>query len=143
MFFYLVLVILNLRLSYMTCVQLPNGLLLDTDGLVNSNRRHGVTITILKNTDGTPVVAEPITYMLVTETTVLGVTGYVAKRKRYEFAYRPDTGLVVRSEDPETHARLFVEAGPPIAGGYGSVNSVYSALRSRYHRVGCNQKLAF
>ena len=109
------------------CVELPNGLLLGYEALVDPDRPYWRPNVILKYADGTPVFSDWVEDFYFTETTVWGGTlnaflnglggggrKHPAYREDVFFAYRPDVGLVYRHEDPDAYERLKQEAGPII-----------------------------
>ncbi|MEJ8573107.1 hypothetical protein V3328_16565 [Microbaculum marinum] len=106
------------------CIQLPNGLLLGREALVDPYTPYWQPNVILKYPDGTPVLSDWVDSFYFTETTVWGGTlngvlkglggdgrDHPAYRESVFFAYRPDAGLVYLHEDPDTYERLKQEAG--------------------------------
>lgn len=126
--------------AYMTCVRLPNGLLLDADAMWNP-RRPLDSLTTLKTPGGALLVLDRISMMSFTATTVYGNTPDYRFGEGYAFAYRPDTGLVLEKEEPAAYARLVAEAGPVVDND--SPYFLYQRMIDdpAYRHVGCSQSL--
>ena len=117
------------------CVRLPGGLnigraaLLDLRGDLRTN--HAV-----KFDDGRLLLTGSAWPLHVTATTVHGRSH---PGPPVAFAWRADSGLVLRRDAPDLHARLMAEAGPRIDGlteGMVGEAIVFQALRDRPEYAG-------
>jgi hypothetical protein len=126
------------------CVELPNGLLVALAPNPRPHGRRGSQIRILKEPDGKVIVPAPSQSLTITQTTVFGRAGPTVDREElYSFAYRPDTGLVLESKNPELLARVVEAAGRQIWLGnkrsWVSSHSAYSdgLNHPKYWRTDC------
>jgi len=134
-----------------TCVQLPNGLMFGDEAEWSSQRPGARHIEVFKYPDGSVMIGDVTERLYISWTTVHGIRIYYKTdgKKKYQFAYRADTGLVIRKDDPDTYAKLVDEAGPMLpeitAAGKGWIDGriSYSSVRSillknpKFRRTDC------
>ena len=131
-FYFMLASILALTLWWMTfyvyrhkiCVQLPNGLLIGYTALFDRANYLWLPGVNLKLADGTILIWDDIESIYFSKTTVYG-TAWPKHRnaKHYDFAYRPDTGLVLGKDDPAAYERLEAQAGKLLRSTRASINT--------------------
>ena len=106
----LALLIWGYNRSYRQCVILENGLNLGYEAVFDLSKPTLRPIAVPRFPDGTPLLRDPLWGLYVTDTTVYGVT-YGVKDGDYRFAWRADTGLILRTENDALYQALVAEAG--------------------------------
>lgn len=102
-------VVFNAR--YRTCVQLGNGLNLGYEAVFDLSRPFLKPIAVPRFPDGTPLISDDMWEIYVTDTTVYGWALGKTSDKDYNYAWRTDTGLILKEESPVLYERLIAEAG--------------------------------
>lgn len=106
------------------CVQLPNGLNIGAQALIDLSRPYFQSDIVPKFDNGTSLLPGDAWPFYATETTVHGVALEADPEDDFRFAWRKDTGLVLKDETPELYEKLVSEAGTPLGNkGVGWVDS--------------------
>ena len=106
----LALLIWGYNRSFRQCVVLENGLNLGYEAVFDLSKPTLRPIAVPRFPDGTPLLRDPLWGLYVTDTTVYGVT-YGVKDGDYRFAWRADTGLILKPENDALYRALVAEAG--------------------------------
>lgn len=96
------------------CVQLPNGLNIGKQALLDLNRPYFRPDIVPKFDNGQSLLPGDAWPFYATETTVHGLALEADPEDDFWFAWREDTGLVLKAEDPALYERLVSEAGTPM-----------------------------
>lgn len=106
------------------CVQLPNGMNIGKQALIDLNRPYFRPDIVPKFPNGKSLIPGDAWPFFVTKTTVYGTAIEKDADDDFRFVWRMDTGLVRRDEDPTRYQRLIEEAGPLLEGtrhgGFGT-----------------------
>lgn len=97
------------------CVQLPNGLNIGKQALIDLNRPYFRPDIVPKFDNGQSLLPGDAWPFYATETTVHGLALEADPEEDFWFAWRQDTGLVLKAEDPALYEKLVSEAGAPMA----------------------------
>jgi len=96
------------------CVQLPNGLNIGAQALIDLNRPYFRPDIVPKFDNGKSLLPGDAWPFYATETTVHGRALDADPEDDFWFAWREDTGLVLKVEDPALYEELVSEAGTPL-----------------------------
>lgn len=106
------------------CVQLPNGVNIGRQALVNLARPYFRPEVVPKFANGKSLLPGDAWPFFTTETTVYGTAEANDPNDDFRFVWRRDAGLIRKDEDPIRYERLIEEAGPLLEGtrygGFGS-----------------------
>lgn len=108
------------------CVQLPNGLNIGKQALIDLNRPYFRPDIVPKFDNGQSLLPGDAWPFYATETTVHGLALEADPEDDFWFAWREDTGLVLKAEDPALYEKLVSEAGTPM--GNKGINVVGSHM---------------
>ena len=108
------------------CVQLPNGLNIGKQALIDLNRPYFRPDIVPKFDNGQSLLPGDAWPFYATETTVHGLALEADPEDDFWFAWREDTGLVLKTEDPALYEKLISEAGAPM--GNKGINVVGSHM---------------
>lgn len=108
------------------CVQLPNGLNIGKQALIDLNRPYFRPDIVPKFDNGQSLLPGDAWPFYATETTVHGLALEADPKDDFWFAWREDTGLVLKTEDPTLYEKLVSEAGAPM--GNKGLNAVDSHI---------------
>lgn len=97
------------------CVQLPNGLNIGKQALIDLNRPYFRPDIVPKFDNGQSLLPGDAWPFYATKTTVHGLALEADPEEDFWFAWRQDTGLVLKAEDPALYEKLVSEAGAPMA----------------------------
>lgn len=97
--------------EYRRCVQLKNGLNLGYNAVFDLSQSYFEPNIVPKFPDGTPLVNGNIWPIYVTKTTLYGVADDGKGGKSFDFAWRKDSGLIRKKENPRIYEKLVSEAG--------------------------------
>ncbi|MGP3699391.1 hypothetical protein [Rhodobacter sp. NSM] len=104
-----IVVVFNSR--YRTCVQLENGANLGFEAVFDLSRPYMKPIAVPRLEDGTPILRDTLWSIKITPTTIYGLSLEPLDERGYQFAWRNDVGLVLKSDNPVVYERLVAEAG--------------------------------
>lgn len=102
-------VVFNAR--YRACVQLQNGLNLGYAAVFDLSRSFLKPIAVPRLPDGTPLIRDDMWAIYITDTTIYGWALGETSGEDYDYAWRADTGLILKEENPVLYERLITEAG--------------------------------
>ncbi|MFZ7094496.1 hypothetical protein [Primorskyibacter sp. 2E233] len=108
------------------CVQLPNGLNIGKQALIDLNRPYFRPDIVPKFDNGQSLLPGDAWPFYATETTVHGLALEADPEDDFWFAWREDTGLVLKAEDPALYEKLVSEAGAQM--GNKGINVVGSHM---------------
>ena len=107
------------------CVQLPNGMNIGKQAIIDFAKPYFLPEVVPKFPNGKSLLPGDAWPFFTTETTVYGIAETNDADDDFRFAWRMDTGLIRRNEDPIRYQRLIDEAGPLLDGtrhgGFGSI----------------------
>jgi hypothetical protein len=109
-----------------SCVRLPNGLNIGKQALIDLSRPYFRPDIVPKFNNGKSLLLGDAWPFFATETTVHGLAEEANPQDDFWFAWRKDTGLVLKSENPALYEKLVSEAGTPI--GSKGINVVSSHI---------------
>ncbi|MEM1151616.1 MAG: hypothetical protein AAGI03_13845 [Pseudomonadota bacterium] len=98
------------------CVRLPSGVNIGEKAVLDVSAAYIRPSKIVKYENGTPLLSGDIWPLFATQTTVHGLALGNGVRGDLWFAWRQDTGLVLKSENPTRYAVLVAEAGNVLGG---------------------------
>lgn len=128
--------------TFRPCIHLKNGLNIGYEAVFDLSRPYFRPIAVPRFADGTPLIRDETWAVYVTDTTLYGETFIPFGGLGYRFAWRSDSGLVRRRDDPDLYDRLIGEAGPANIGlprgslGAGSILWELSG-RSGFRKTWC------
>ena len=97
------------------CAELPNGLLIGYVSFVEPLKKRGYIHLTLKLPDGTALIKSDYhaDRFYFSKSTIYGllVPRYDKQKDSYAFAYRPDVGFFLETENPDLYKKLKEEAG--------------------------------
>ena len=97
------------------CAELPNGLRIGYVSFVEPLKKRGYIYLTLKLPDGTALIKNDYhaDSFYFSKSTIYGVIvpRYDKQKDNYAFAYRPDVGFFLETEDPALYKKLKEEAG--------------------------------
>lgn len=94
------------------CVALPNGLYLGYAAVFDFAKDSFSVGGTIKFANGQPLVDQDLWSVFVSDTSAFGDTLALEREGGAVFAWRADTGVVLRHDDPQTYGRIIEEAGP-------------------------------
>ena len=97
-----------------SCVQLPNGLKIGKQALLDLSRPYFLPDIVPKFANGRSLLPGDAWPFFATVTTVHGRAMLEDHRQDFRFAWRKDTGLVLKREEPERYEILVSQAGTNI-----------------------------
>ncbi len=95
------------------CVQLPNGLNIGKQALIDLNTPYFRPDIVPKFDNGRSLLPGDAWPFFATETTVYGLAEETDPRDDFWFAWREDIGLVLKTENPALYEKMVSEAGTP------------------------------
>lgn len=101
-------VVFNAR--YRTCVQLENGMNLGYEAVFDLSSTYLTPIAVPRFSDGTPLIRNDMWAIYVTDTTIYGWALGDTSDEDYDYAWRADSGLILKDENPVAYERLIREA---------------------------------
>lgn len=99
-----------------SCVRLPNGLNIGEAAVFNFSGNSIRPSKIVKYENGAPLLSGDVWPFFATRTTVHGLALGNGEQGDLWFAWRNDTGIVMKSDDPARYAALVAEAGEVLGG---------------------------
>ena len=108
------------------CVQLPNGLNIGKQALIDLNRPYFRPEIVPKFDNGQSLLPGDAWPFYATETTVHGLALEADPDNDFWFAWREDTGLILKADDSALYEKLVSEAGTPM--GSKGINVVGSHM---------------
>jgi hypothetical protein len=102
-------IVFNVR--YRTCVQLENGLNLGYEAVFDLSSTYLKPTAVPRFSDGTPLIRNDMWAIYVTDTTIYGRALGDTSDEDYDYAWRADSDLILKDENPTAYARLIREAG--------------------------------
>lgn len=102
-------IVFNAR--YRTCVQLENGANLGYEAVFDLSRPYFKPIAVPRHADGTPLIRNDMWAIFVTDTTIYGWALGGTSDDDYDYAWRADSGLILKDENPIAYEHLIREAG--------------------------------
>ena len=108
------------------CVQLPNGLNIGKQALIDLSRPYFRPDIVPKFDNGRSLLPGDAWPFFATGTTVHGLAEEANPQDDFWFAWRKDTGLVLKAENPALYEKLVSEAGTPL--GNRGINVVSSHI---------------
>lgn len=106
------------------CVKLPNGLNIGKKALIDLSRPYFRPDIVPKFDNGQSLLPGDAWPFFSTETTVHGLAEETDPQDDFWYAWRKDTGLVLKAENPALYETLVSEAGAPM--GNKGINVVSS-----------------
>ncbi len=97
--------------KYRQCVQLENGLNLGYEAVFDLSGPFFHPTAVPRFPNGTPLIRDDMWALYVTNTTVYGLSYADEDEHGYRFAWRSDSGLVLKKDDPTLYEKLVAEAG--------------------------------
>lgn len=97
--------------KYRQCVQLKNGLNLGYEAVFDLSRPFFKPIAVPRFQNGVSLIRDELWAINITDTTVFGVTLAIENEGGYRFAWRADTGLVLKNDEPTLYESVISEAG--------------------------------
>ena len=116
--------------KYRTCVRLENGLNLGYEAVFDLSRPYFMPIAVPRLADGTPIIRDELWALFLTKTTIYGRSITSEYGNDFEFAWRADTGMVLKNELPDAYKGIVDEAGDVI-GDYGKGSIGTGALLNK------------
>ena len=102
--------------KFRRCIYLENGASIGYEAVFDVSRPLFKPISVPRLRDGTPLVQDETWALRVTSTTLYGSSFTPGSEEHYEFAWRPDTGRILPSENSDLYEQLIAEAGPRLFG---------------------------
>ncbi|MEN8710186.1 MAG: hypothetical protein ABF310_09260 [Paracoccaceae bacterium] len=96
------------------CVQLPNGLNIGKQAVIDLSEPFFIPDIVPKFKNGKSLLPGDAWPFYATNTTVHGLADGHDTQNVFWFAWRHDTGLVLRKDNPELYETLVSEAGAPM-----------------------------
>lgn len=100
------------NVKYRTCVPLENGLNLGYEAIFDLRNPYLKPIAVPKFEDGTPLINNETWEIYVTDTAIYGLALGETVNDDYRFAWRTDTGLILKDQAPETYDQIISNSGP-------------------------------
>ena len=104
-------VFLAFNSKYRQCVQLENGLNLGYEAVFDLSRPYFKPNAVPRFADGKPLIRDGSWETYITTTSIYGWALGPTSEDDYQFAWRADTGLVLKYDDAALYDRLVTEAG--------------------------------
>lgn len=108
------------------CVQLPSGINIGKQALIDLSKPYLRPDIVPKFDNGRPLLPGDAWPFFATETTVHGLAEETDPQDVFWFAWREDTGLVLKADNPALYEALVSEAGAPM--GNKGINVVDSHI---------------
>ena len=99
--------------EFRQCVKLKNGLNLGYEAVFDLDGPLFEPAVVPRFANGTPVIREELWELFFTDTTLYGTTEGSESGGGYRFAWRADTGLILRRQNSAMYDGLVAEAGHP------------------------------
>jgi len=96
---------------YRTCVKLENVANLGYEAVFDLSRPYLKPIAVPRLEDGTPILRDMLWSIMITPTTIYGLSLEPVDERGYQFAWRNDVGVVLEADNPTIYERLVAEAG--------------------------------
>ena len=97
--------------KFRTCVQLDNGLNLGYEAVFDLSSPYFMPIAVPRFANGTPLLRDDMWSIYVTDTTIYGWALGLSSEEDYDYAWRADTGLILKNDFPRLYEKLVAEAG--------------------------------
>jgi hypothetical protein len=121
-----------------SCVRLPNGINIGKQALIDLSASYFRPDIVPKFENGASLLFGDAWPFFVTETTVYGLALEADYRNDFWFAWRKDTGLVRKNEEPERYDKIVSEAGDLLEhteyGGFDSHIVMINLQKSPEHQ---------
>lgn len=98
------------------CVRLPSGLNIGKEALLDLGSPYLRPRVVVKFNDGKPLLPGDAWPFFATETTVHGLALEADQRDDFWFAWRRDTGIVLKSQNPDQYDAIVADAGVMLGG---------------------------
>lgn len=108
------------------CVQLPNGMNIGKQALIDLSRSYFKPDIVPKFENGKSLLPGDAWPFFATETTVHGLATEADPKKNFWFAWREDTGLILKRQNLSLYEKLVSEAGETM--GNNGINVVGSHI---------------
>lgn len=141
---YAFLFLQNWVYKYGTCVKLPNGLIVSYEALFDFSKPYWIPEPVVRSIHGDIISFGNDEPFYFSNTTAFWVDYDRYPGQNEALAYRPDTGLIERSDNPKLYETLISEAGDLLEEGKRLNNTnvlgVLHFLRpsARYFSDDCN-----
>lgn len=99
-----------------SCVRLPNGINIGKQALIDLSASYFKPNIVPKFENGASLLSGDAWPFFVTETTVYGLALEADYRNDFWFAWRKDTGLVLKENEPQRYETITAEAGEQLYG---------------------------
>jgi len=100
------------NVKYRTCVPLENGLNLGYAAVFDLSNPYLKPIAVPKFEDGTPLIYDKTWEIYVTDKAIYGLALGETVNDDYIFAWRSDTGLILKDQAPEIYDQIISNSGP-------------------------------
>ena len=104
-------VFLAFNSKYRECIDLENGLNLGYEAVFNLSRPYFKPIAVPKFRNGIPLIHDEMWAIYITNTTIYGWALGPTSEEDYWYAWRADTGLVLKKENSMLYESLISDAG--------------------------------
>ena len=94
-----------------TCARLPNGMNIGHQALIDLSSPYFKPDIVPKYENGASLLPGDAWPFFATETTVYGLAEGADHNSDFWFAWRVDTGLILKKNKPEQHHKIVSEAG--------------------------------
>ena len=95
----------------MTCARLPNGMNIGYQALIDLSAPYFKPDIVPKYENGASLLPGDAWPFFATETTVYGLAEGKDHNSGFWFAWREDTGLILKKNNPEEYGKIVSEAG--------------------------------
>lgn len=111
---FLILWIYNRHYIYRICVELPNGLFIGRTALFD-HKKHWMDVgVVIKSADGKVLIPDYIDNFYFNDKAAYGGAMPMFRHEdSYGFAWRADTGVVLKKDDPDLYEKVVASAKPP------------------------------
>lgn len=99
-----------------SCVRLPNGIYIGKQALIDLSAPYFKPHIVPKFENGASLLPGDAWPFFATETAVYGLAMAADDDNDFWFAWRKDTGLVFKDEEPERYEKITTEAGERLYG---------------------------
>jgi hypothetical protein len=126
------------------CIRLENGAILGDAAVFDLSQPFFQPFAVPKLENGHPIIHDDLWDLYVTPTTLYGTTKRV--ENGYAFAWRPDTGTVLRHENRDLYESIVADAGHANwdigTGSYGTGYLLMELIRTgRFPKEWCRTRL--
>ena len=94
-----------------TCARLPNGMNIGYQALIDLSTPYFKPDTVPKYENGVSLLPGDVWPFFARETTVYGLAEGKDHNSDFWFAWREDTGLILKKNNPEEYGKIVSEAG--------------------------------